>query len=209
MKAQSRAVASSISGYWTEIGARQPRQRPRSSEPRDDRDVLEPADAAPAVGAARRRPDDRLLGLRAPAQDADVEEAPDHRAEQRRRRRRGSGRSPHSRSDVTRDLVQQDAGRHRHVERLGRGSQRDRHPAARAAAASSAPTPAPSLPTTSAIGERPARLPREPSGVPSAAATQISTPRSADPGEQRARVRGDRRAAGTRRPCCRGAPWGW
>ena len=47
------AVSASTIGYWVEIGSRHVRQRPPSSEPADDRDVLVPRELA---AAARRRP---------------------------------------------------------------------------------------------------------------------------------------------------------
>jgi len=57
--------------------------------------------AARAHWAARRRAYDRLLRLRAPAQDADVEEAPDWREQPGHAMR-------NARQAFTRDLVQED-----------------------------------------------------------------------------------------------------
>ena len=100
------------------------------------------------------------FGLRAPAQDADVEEAADHRAEERRRTRRESVDAPVRqirRARVT--SYRRMPGRHRHVERLhsrasGIATRRS------AAAPERALTPAPSFPSTSATGGRSGLLAR-------------------------------------------------
>src|SRR6476661_8675669 len=125
MKAQMSAVSSSISGYWTEIGAWQPRQRPRSTS-HDTMGMLSyhwsptphlgQCDGGRTIDSFGSAPQRRMQTLRklpiiAPNTPAMT---------------MNSGMS-----GVTRDLIQEDAGGDCHVERLDRGGQGNGDSAAR------------------------------------------------------------------------------
>src|SRR5436190_17139037 len=124
------AVPSSTRGYWTEIGSPHPRQRPRRTSqettgtlsyherPRPHLGQRDGGCTTDCLGSAphRRMQTLRKLPRHAPSSAA-------YAVSTRLRRTGGS-------SIGTRDLVEQDAGGDRHVERLDAPSERDGHPAA-------------------------------------------------------------------------------
>src|SRR6476469_5665330 len=117
MNAQMSAVSSSISGYWTEIGAWQPRQRPRSTNQntmgmlsyhRSPMPHLGQCDGGRTIDSFGSAPQRRMQTLRKLPISAPNTPA----------MTMNSGMS-----GVTRDLVQEDAGGDRHVPRFDRGGQ--------------------------------------------------------------------------------------
>src|SRR6476661_9675196 len=115
MNAQMRAVSSSISGYWTEIGAWQPRQRPRSTS-HDTMGML----------SYHRSPTPHLGQCDGGRTIDSLGSAPQRRMQTLRKLPITAPNTPamtmnNGMSDVTRDLVQKDAGGDRHVERLDAG----------------------------------------------------------------------------------------
>src|SRR5262245_59239360 len=120
MNAQMSAVTSSMSGYWIEMGARQPRHRPRSTSHETIGTLSYHRSPIPHLGQCdggrttdsfgsapqRRMHTLRKLPITAPNNAAMT---------------MNSGCS-----SVTHDLVQKDAGGDRHVERLDGRGQRNR-----------------------------------------------------------------------------------
>ena len=75
------AVASSTSGYCIEMGSPQPRQRARRSSQESTGMFSYQARPRRNGGSGSGGRDHRLLWVGAPAQDTDVQEAADHRAD--------------------------------------------------------------------------------------------------------------------------------
>src|SRR3954451_16175415 len=123
---QMTAVASSIEGYWIEIGSPQPRQRPRRTSQENTgtfsyqlsecphRGHRECGRTTDCLGSApqRRMQTLRKLPITAPNTAAVQTTMP-----------------VGTPSNSTRDLVKKYSRRHGDVERLDAGPQRDRHPA--------------------------------------------------------------------------------
>src|SRR6476646_1951918 len=119
------AVSSSISGYWIEIGARHPRQRPRSTihetigtlsyhrSPTPHLGQCDGGRTTDSFGSAphRRMHTLRKLPITAPNSAATTMKS--------------------GMSGVTRDLVQEDTGGYRHAGRPRGARERNRDPAAR------------------------------------------------------------------------------
>ena len=181
-----------------------PTAAPPQQEPREHRHVVVPAETRAALGAVGWRANDRLLRLRAPPQDADVEEAPD---QQRPNTPATTMNEVEQSSDGTRDLVQKNAGGDRHVERLDAGREWNADAARRRRGEHEVPRPR----LRCRARGRAAR------GAPWPPGERLAVRRGDDqtrrraprPSRRRRRHRTRWPGAGTPPPCCRAAPWDW